>query len=162
MIDPTLSSTLQSLLDEEKSLSKESPLPVQKAFELSDIPHFTTTNQELPSFGEPSSCTTQPSNPTSEETTEYEYEFSCLYNGHLSFVGIFDSNDISACERLLHRPVDPSEITYSSTGNGFVKDEEFKFTFTKRPFERSVVEEEPRTSVRLSRFQEAADILANL
>ena len=74
------------------------------------------------------------------ESTKWEYEFSTYSQGRVMFIGMWDSSDVSACERLLHQPMKPGDITYSpETGNGFVVDEYGnKFTFKKKPYHRTV------------------------
>jgi hypothetical protein len=166
MTDPTSLSTLQSLLDEEKSLNKNSPSPTPKAFELSEIPVFTTASKSPTnpmSSMEQSLCTTTTLNPESDETTKHEYEFTFLYENHLSCVHLYDTSDVSACERVLHRPVKPEEITLSESGNGFIVDGDFRFTFTKNPYKRTYIEVKPTEKPkRRMEPQSAADVLAGL
>lgn len=67
---------------------------------------------------------------------KFEYEFTNLWDGCLYSVYLYDTSDVSACERVLNRPVKAEEISYSDTGNGFVVDGEFKYTFHKNPYKR--------------------------
>ena len=88
--------------------------------------------------------TTKPISPVAdgggEDTTPmWEYEFSTYSQGRVMFIGMWDKSDVSACERLLHRPIKSEEITYSETGNGFVVDEYGnRFTFQRKPYFRTV------------------------
>lgn len=102
-----------------------------------------------------------------EEIVEgkFEYEFSCLFDGALCFVHLFDTNDVSACERILHRPVRAEEITYSeATGNAFIEDAPFKYTFTKEPYKRTWTHAVTHTNTvgRSKATQTASDILSSL
>jgi hypothetical protein len=75
--------------------------------------------------------------PYSFDDGKVEYEFTNLWKGCLYCVHLYDTDDVSACERVLNRPVRREEISYSDTGNGFIVDEEFKYTFQKSPFQRT-------------------------
>ncbi len=95
---------------------------------------------------------------------KYEYEFSLCFDGCLCFVHLYDTSDVSACERVIHRPVKPEEITYSATGNGFVVDESFKYTFTKEPYKRTWKNEvvyENTIGRPQQKHQTAEDVLAS-
>jgi hypothetical protein len=99
---------------------------------LSDIPFIPPTKRPPPVEHVPWT----PSSP--DEPPQYEYEFSNYYGGVLHFVHLWDTTDISACERVCHRPLTQADITYSNTGNGFVKDKyDLEYTFKKSPYERS-------------------------
>ena len=136
----------------------------ERAVDLQSIPVFarnTTklTNDVIESGGEPI-----------KESPEYEYEFSCTIDGHCSFIGLYDSNDVSACERITHRPVKAEEIAYSDTGNGFINDNfGLSYTFTKQHFKRSWESyADIKAGVKLEAKQQrrktptAADVLASL
>jgi hypothetical protein len=73
---------------------------------------------------------------------------------------------VSACERVIHRPVKVEEITYSpTTGNGFIVDEEFKYTFTKEPYKRTwtnTVVHQNTVAKAVSKHQSAEDVLSSL
>jgi hypothetical protein len=102
-----------------------------------------------------------PSSP--DEPPQYEYEFSNWHRGVLYFVHLWDTTDISACERVCHRPLTQADITYSESGNGFVKDKyDLEYTFKKQVYKRSVVLPDIKSGVRLEKGQTAADILASL
>lgn len=136
--EPLLSSTNPSQSVEVAPLSENLPKSKTEDTWLSEIPLLpTSTSAERStstlSSSEPSSC-------ESEEVIEgkFEYEFSLCFEGCLCFVHLYDTNDLSACERVIHRPVKAEEITYSpSTGNGFVGDDVFRYTFTKQPYKRT-------------------------
>lgn len=139
------------------NLPKQSPTD----FDLSDIPHFTTsskspTNPTLST--EPSSWS--PS--TDEGPVKYEYEFSNHdnYNGY--FVCLWDTNDVSACERIVHRPLSAADITYSPSGNGFVQDGDIRYTFTKSPYQRSAILPNLKAGAAREKRRSADDILASL
>lgn len=105
-----------------------------------------------------------------EEQVKYEYEFSCSVDGRCNFIHLVDTGDVSACERVTHRPIHPGDISYSTTGNGFVTDcYGLKLTFTKQAYENSWethadikagVEYEKKQARRTA--PSAADILASL
>lgn len=142
MIEPTLSSTNPSQNAEAEPLKENLQSVKNEDTWLSDIPLLGSTESALKtkeslSSSEPSSCEESVNH---EEIVEgkFEYEFSCLFDGALCFVHLYDTSDVSACERVVHRPVRPNEITYSpTTGNGFVEDPPFKHTFTKQPYKRT-------------------------
>ena len=72
------------------------------------------------------------------EPTEWEYEFSTCADGRVMFIHLWDRTDLSACERLMHRPIVETDITRSPTGNAFVTDSYGnKYTFHRSPIERS-------------------------
>lgn len=74
------------------------------------------------------------------DVEKFEYEFSNCYHGRISFITLWDTTDLSACERLTHRPLKIEDIIYSSTGNGFVTDNYgLEYTFTKQPYKSSYV-----------------------
>jgi hypothetical protein len=81
-----------------------------------------------------------------ENTKEWEYEFSTCADGRAMFIGLWDTSDVSACERLMHRPMTADEIAYSKeTGNGFCEDKYGnRYTFFKREvIERSYSRPDP-------------------
>ena len=55
------------------------------------------------------------------------------------FIHIWDTDDKSACERVVNRNLSGAEISYSSdTGNGFITDKYGNdFTFKKSPIKSS-------------------------
>jgi hypothetical protein len=147
MIDPTLSSMNPSQPQETNAVPEvkdlKSKLPEQRntGMSLLDIPIFpkrtsdpVSTEKTLTSQPSEQSLCEEPENPN--EPPKYEYEFTNLWDGCLYSVYLYDTNDLSACERVLNRPVESSELSYSQCGNGFVVDGEFKYTFCKNPFRR--------------------------
>jgi hypothetical protein len=102
-----------------------------------EIPVFSgskTKTEPSPST-EPSSWS--PS--TVDEPTKWEYEFS-NFDGAGGYICIlWDTNDVSACERVVHRPLTEADITYSQSGNGFVNDGTLRYTFTKLIYQRSAI-----------------------
>lgn len=182
MIDPTSSSMNQSPTEGDTPSKPNLPMPVVKGLNLSDIPHFsqstTPTASKNPSISsmEPVSCegwdqpTVEPSPDTNVEVVEgrFEYEFTNLWDGCLYSVYLSDTSDVSACERVLNRPVTAEELSYSDTGNGFVVDGEFKYTFHKSPYKRiSASIPQPSYEAKMNRRQSikvrtADDILAEL
>jgi hypothetical protein len=168
MTDPTSLSTPPLQSDEGESSKSNSPTQSPEAMNLSDIPVFNTVKTTQPCV-EPSSCETTPTTGVPDVTLGYyEYEFSCSVDGRCSFIHLVDSDDVSACERVTHRPLKHEDISYSGTGNGFIVDcYGLKMTFTKQPYVKSWetyadikagVEYEKRSK----KQQTAADILAGL
>jgi hypothetical protein len=106
----------------------------------------TTNAESVENLPEPTGSVPNTSKPTGPETegggepTKWEYEFSTCHDGRVMFIGMWDTSDVSACERLMHRPLKPEDITYSpETGNGFVVDcYDNKYTFKKSPIFRTV------------------------
>ena len=130
------------------------PKPKVGALNLSAIPLFKSGTR----VATESSTDTPFMVPSSFDDGKIEYEFTNLWEGCLYCIHLYDTSDVSACERILHRPVRPEEISYSDTGNGFIVDEEFRYTFQKSPYRRTFtnikVKEAPPTK--------ADDILAEL
>jgi hypothetical protein len=93
-----------------------------------EVPSSTSSNTNS---GELSSC----------EKETFEYEFSTTSHGQVMWMHLWDTNDKSACERILNRNLSGEQITYSQeTGNGFVMDKWGNdFTFTKKPYKNSYV-----------------------
>jgi hypothetical protein len=132
----------------------------QEDMSLSAIPFFTPSKFQSPS---PPSISPSSSEPSLCEEGKYEYEFSLLWDGHLYFVYLYDTSDVSACERLLHRPVKQDELSYSDTGNGFVVDEEFRYTFKKNPYKRTYMAPDRKVDVKSPKQLLSADqILSSL
>lgn len=73
------------------------------------------------------------------EEQKYEYEFSFRYEGRPSFVTLWDTNDVSACQRAMCQNVEAQDIVISKeTGNGFVRDSKGgTWTFHKEPYKSS-------------------------
>jgi hypothetical protein len=177
MTDPTSLSTPQSQSDEVDPLKTNLPSQSPEDLNLLDIPILkrgTILGASIIKSGEPSSCDTPPTTGIPDDTPpKYEYEFSSTHDGRPSFAYLYDTSDVSACERITHRPVKHEDISYSDTGNGFVVDGDGnKFTFTKQIFQRSWethadikagVEYEAAQLRRKPKHQStAADILASL
>jgi hypothetical protein len=122
----------------------------------------------LPRNGKPavSSVPLAPSH--SERAMKYEYEFSFRWpNGTPAFVHLWDTNDLSACQRASASHV--TEINYSQeTGNGFFTVDDATWCFKKEPYERtwgphnevSAEGEAPERTTK--KPQTADDILASL
>lgn len=180
MTEPTSLSTPQSQNVQDAPSNENSQQQKNEDSWLSEIPLLPTKSQNTKtepelktdlSFMEPSSCENQ--NPSSsdlpvEEVVEgkFEYEFTNLWDGCLYSVYLYDTNDRSACERVVNRPVEVSEIIYSDSGNGFITDGEFKYTFCKNPMKRIY---SPPTSVEANirrrtsiRVRTAEDIISSL
>jgi len=49
-----------------------------------------------------------------------------------------DTNDLSACERVLCHPVKLEDLTFSDSGNGFITDKDGqRWSFHKEPYNKS-------------------------
>lgn len=131
----------QSPNDEAAHSNENLPKPKSTDSFLLDIPVFTPSNSSIqkqkPSESLESSEPSSWSPSTDDGPPKYEYEFTNLWDGCLYSVYLYDLTDVSACERVVNRVVTPEEITYSPTGNGFIVDNEFKYTFTKNPYRRT-------------------------
>lgn len=152
MTEPTLLSENQLPIVEATASNENLPKLPNVAMNLSAIPVLR------PSTKEPLQ-ETSPTEPVSLDDGKLEYEFTNLWQGCLYCVHLYDTDDLSACERVLNRPVKPEELSYSNTGNGFIVDDEFKFTFKKAPFQRTF------TNIRVKEAPQgmsAEDILASL
>lgn len=145
--------------DAADSSNENLPKPTTKDSFLLEIPVFNRSGETKI---EPTPVSTEPSSwspLTDDGPPKYEYEFSNHDNGGGYFVCLWDTSDVSACERIVHRPLKPEDITYSSTGNGFVQDGDIRYTFTKSPYQRTaILPNALRNKSRLS----ADDILSSL
>lgn len=156
MLENTSLSTNQS--PTEGDIPSKENLPTQKVggLNLSAIPLLKPTSlTPTSSHTEQSTSLTAP---PSFDDGKLEYEFTNLWEGCLYCVHLYDTDDVSACERVLNRPVKPEEISYSNTGNGFILDDEFKYTFQKSPFQRTFT----NIQVKVAPPTKADDILAQL
>ena len=118
---------------DEESSSGNSPPQSPKGIDLSAIPHFTpsTTERQTQNLSmAPPSCNERPSH--------FEYEFSTIFDGRISFITLWDDDDLSAAQRACCCNLDKNQITYNEeTGNGFFKVRDEDWCFRKEPYQRS-------------------------
>jgi hypothetical protein len=76
-----------------------------------------------------------------EKLQEYKYEFSFMWEGRLHFVHLWDTNDLSACQRVCCLPVQSHHVTYDdTTKNGFFIDDQLTaYAFKKEPYKLSTI-----------------------
>src|SRR5438105_585032 len=104
------------------------------------------------------------------EPQKFEYEFSFMWEGKPHFCTLWDTDDVSAAERVLCHPVKREDIQVSPTGNHFVVDKDgTHWVFKKEPYNKSFVLPELKPDLseltptrRTKQPQTADDILASL
>jgi hypothetical protein len=132
MTDPTLSSTNQSSTNTDvDSLNVDSPKQPTVASSLLDIPCFTPRVHETST--ESSLCAPD----RIEKELTFEYEFTIYVGGTPLFVSLWDTNDLSACQRACACNVTGDQITYSETGIGFFRVRDEDWCFKKQPYQRT-------------------------
>lgn len=169
MTENTLLSTNQSPTAEDTPSKPNSPTPSLGGMNLSDIPHFSPFSQLR--SPESRQTSTLPSAPVSYDDgkVEYEYEFTCIFTDNKPmFVGLWDADDLTACQRVAAQNFGPEEIVYNEkTGIGFFSTVDgLRWCFKKQPVYRSIgpinpiglVDDKPLRKV----TQTAEDILASL
>lgn len=61
----------------------------------------------------------------------------CPVGGTPLFVTLWDTDDLSACQRACACNLSREQIVYSETGNGFFKVRDEDWCFRKEPYQRS-------------------------
>lgn len=120
---------------EGESSNVNSPKLSPKGIDLLGIPHFTSQVERTSQ----TSSMAPPLCIESEET--FEYEFTCIFtNTTPMFIGMWDNDDLSACQRVSACNLDKEEITYNTeTGMGFFTTSDgLRWCFKKLPAHRSI------------------------
>lgn len=136
MEESTSSSTNQLPVEEGKSSNSNLQPQSPRGINLLDIPVLRPSKTESSSNRQDLSF----SAPLSYDDGKVEYEFTCIATDSTPmFVGLWDTDDLSACQRVSACKMDRDEIVYDqSTGVGFFKTVDgLRWCFRKSPIQRT-------------------------
>ena len=136
MTENTLLSTNQSTNAEVEPSNANLPTQKVEGLNLLDLPVFTRSRTVTPvesSFSAPRSY--------DDGKVVFEYEFTCIFtDSKPMFIGLWDTDDLSACQRVSAYNMDREEIVYNKeSGIGFFSSPDgLRWCFKKQVFDRSI------------------------